>query len=565
MKTYISKWVTKEVPQLQEDEVCKYLEIPADGTMGDFALPCFFLAKEWRKAPKQIAEEVVQMLNQTKDETIILSVEAVNGYVNFHLNKAQYVKVLLERVQQEQFGVSQCGIGKTICMDYSSPNIAKNFHVGHLRTTVIGNSLYQIFKKQGYQVVRINYLGDWGTQFGKLIVAYKNWSSKELVEEKGIEELLRIYVKFNEEADKNPSLIEEARQWFGKMEQQDEEAIQIWSWFKEISLVEFERIYNILEISFDSYSGESVYMSKVPELVKELQEKNLLQESEGAQIIDLSAEEMPPCLIIKSNGSTIYTSRDLAAIFHRKELYQFDKCIYVTGSEQALHFKQVFKVIEKMGYDWSAGLIHVPYGLVSMQGAKLSSRTGNIVYAEDILLEAINRSKELIEKKNPSLQDKDVIAKQVGVGAVIFHDLFTQRIKNIDFSWEAVLSFEGNSGPYVQYTYARAKSILRKNKEEYKTKEICYDALTDSASYELIKKLADYPSAVAEAAKQLEPSVLAKYTISVATLFNKFYQENNILNAEEHVKKARLHLVNMTQMIIQECCNLLGITCPEEM
>ena len=451
-------------------------------------------------------------------------------------------------------------------MDYSSPNIAKNFHVGHLRTTVIGNALYKIHEKLGYKVIRINHLGDWGTQFGKLIVAYKKWSSKEVVEKKGIQELLDIYVKFNNEKEEHPELMDEARDWFVKMEHGDEEALSIWEWFKDISIVEFERVYDMLGISFDSYTGESFYREKVPALVELLKEKKLLIESQGANVIDLSDYDMPPCMITKKDGSSIYHSRDIAAVLYRKEKYNFDKCLYVTGLEQSLHFKQVFKAIELMGYDFYKGLVHVPYGLVSLDGEKLSTRTGNIIYAEDILKEAIKRAEDLIEEKNPALDNKEEVAKQVGIGAVIFHDLFNQRIKNINFSWKEVLSFDGTTGPYVQYTYARAKSILRKYGKEIQYEVTDYQALIDDISFALIKTIGGYEKAVSSAAESYEPSVVARYLINLCSDFNKFYQECPILKEKNEKKKeAKLQLVNITAKIISEGCGLLGMECPEEM
>lgn len=546
--------------------------------MGDFALPCFSFAKVLRKNPKLIAEELAAGLMGQAEKLGIEKVEAVNGYCNIFLNRAAYVKQCLTRANGDNHGVAQPGDGKTVCMDYSSPNIAKNFHVGHLRTTVIGNSLYKIYEKLGYNVVRINHLGDWGTQFGKLIVAYKKWSSKEEIEEKGIEELMRIYVKFNKEKENDPALMDEARSWFVKMEQNDEEALAIWNWFKDISLVEFERVYKLLGISFDSYIGESFYREKVPALVEELKEKKLLTESQGANVIDLSEYDMPPCLITKSDGGSIYHSRDIAAVLYRKQEYDFEKCLYVTGLEQSLHFKQVFTAVKVMGYEWAEGaLVHVPYGLVSMAGAKLSSRTGNIVYAEDILKEAMERAMAAIQTKNPELSNKEETAKQVGVGAVIFHDLFNQRIKNVEFNWEDVLSFEGTTGPYVQYTYARAKSILRKaggvddagSMAYHNALEgnsgINYKHLTDEASYALVKTLAGYETAVLGAAERYEPSVVARYIISVAGAFNKFYHECPILTASVEEKQARLALVDAVQKVLKDACGLLGMECPEEM
>ncbi|MBE5874225.1 MAG: arginine--tRNA ligase [Lachnospiraceae bacterium] len=565
MKKKICQYLSDVLVEMSEEELLKTMEIPPEETMGDLALPCFVMAKKMRKNPAQIASELVDKLKEQKDALGIEKAENVGAYCNIYLKRDVFVKKCFEMLQKEHYGVTQSGVGKTVCMDYSSPNIAKNFHVGHLRTTVIGNSLYKIYEKLGYKVVRINHLGDWGTQFGKLIVAYKLWSSEEQVKEKGIEELLRIYVKFNDEAKNNENLIVEAREWFVKMEQNDPEALKIWNWFKEISMVEFERVYDLLGISFDSYLGESYYRDKVPALVEQLKEKNLLVESQGAQVINLEKYSMPPCLIIKSGGGSIYHSRDIAAILYRKEQYHFDKCLYVTGLEQSLHFKQIFTAIEVMGYDWSDGLVHIPYGLVSFAGEKLSTRNGNIIYAEDILKEAIERAYNAIIEKNPSLTDKDAIAKKVGVGAIIFHDLFNQRIKNVEFSWKEVLNFEGTTGPYAQYTYARAKSVLRKFGKPVEAGEIDYTALTDDASYNLIKVLAGYEDAVMSAAEKYEPSIVARYVIALATAFNKFYHDCSILQAEDTEKMARLLLTDIVQKVLCEACGLLGMECPEEM
>lgn len=566
MKEQISKVVAGVVETKEWKSILDLIEIPPDSKMGDYAIPCFSFAKLMHKNPLVIANEVKEALEKCKEELGLSSIEAVNGYCNLFVNREKYVEIVMNTLKKDNSGVEKVGWNKTICIDYSSPNIAKNFHVGHLRTTVIGNSLYKIYDKLGYKVIRINHLGDWGTQFGKLIVAYKKWSSKEAVEKKRIDELLNIYVKFNNESEKDPELMDEARKWFVKMEQGDSEALAIWEWFKEISMVEFERVYNMLGISFDTYLGESYYRNMVPALVKLLKEKNLLIESQGANVIDLSEYDMPPCMITKKDGGSIYHSRDICAVLYRKENYDFDKCLYVTGLEQSLHFKQVFKAIELMGYEWYTDLVHVPYGLVSLEGAKLSTRTGNIIYAEDILEEAVKRAAESIEEKNPKLANKEIIAKKVGIGAVIFHDLFNQRIKNVDFSWDDVLSFEGTTGPYVQYTYARAKSILRKSNVENENQSICYAALTDDITFELIKVLSGYEEAVRNAADRYEPSIIARYIISVASSFNKFYHECTILREEdEMIKLARLSLVNVVQKIINEACSLLGMECPEEM
>lgn len=576
MKDLLCEQISKVWDFLTAQQVEEILEIPPEENMGDFAFPCFQLAKVLRKSPVMIAGELQECLQSHLQELGVEKIEAVGGYCNFYMNRPTYVRNILENVCTTNLGVKKVGSGKSICMDYSSPNIAKNFHVGHLRTTVIGNSLYKIFDKLGYRVVRINHLGDWGTQFGKLIVAYKKWSSKEAVKNDGIEELLRIYIKFEKESKEDATLVEEARKWFVKMEQNNEEALSYWEWFKEISMVEFERIYELLGMEFDSYLGESFYRDKVPALVEVLKEKELLSESQGAKIIDLSAYDMAPCLITKSDGGSIYHSRDIAAILYRKEMYDFEKCIYVTGLEQSLHFKQIFKAVELMGYDWADGLVHVPYGLVSLAGAKLSTREGNIIYAEELLHEAISRASQAIATKNPDLSDKEITAKKVGVGAVIFHDLYNQRIKNIDFSWEDVLSFEGTTGPYVQYTYARAKSILRKSgqvvtaeitKQDQVVAQIekLSKILTDDTAYALVKVFGEYENTIQKAAQRYEPSVVARFTVSLATAFNKFYHDCPILQAQEEVKQARLLLVELTQQVLADACGLLGIECPEEM
>jgi arginyl-tRNA synthetase len=562
MKTEIAQLI-KNHTSLTVEEIVELMETPPKEEMGDYSLPCFTMASLYKKSPILIAEELKLNLEKEKNSSID-KVVAVNGYLNIYLKKEYVIRHILCHALEKNFGSSQEGQGKTICMDYSSPNIAKNFHVGHLRTTLIGNSLYKIYKKLGYHVIRINHLGDWGTQFGKLIYAYITWGTKEKVEEEGITELLRLYIIFHKEEEKNPSLIEEARGWFSKLEKENQEALAIWKWFCEISLIEFERIYQRLGIQFDSYAGESYYMDKVPAVVKELEAKKLLQESQGAHIIDLSGYQMPPCLITKKDGSSIYPSRDLAAIFYRKETYQFHKCLYVTGMEQKLHFEQVFKVVELMGYDWAKDLIHIPYGLVSLEGEKLSTRNGNIVYAEDIILEAIDRAGKLIEEKNSNLTDKENTARKVGTGAVIFHNLYNQRIKDTEFSWDKVLTFEGSSGPYIQYTYARSKSIMRKYKGEISYTGYA-EILKEESCYQLLKIIGQFPEMMKEAAERYEPCIISRYAITLSQSFNIFYHNTNILKEEEENKKALMLLVYLTQKIIKEALELLGIECPEEM
>ncbi len=553
----------RDIYDISLPDIESYIEIPSNIELGDFSLPCFTLAKTLKKSPIIIADELCTHLCHNNKDNIISKVNAVNGYLNIFVDRVYFINQIITDVLKPFYGSSDIGAGKTICMDYSSPNIARNFHVGHIRTTLIGNSFAKIYSKLGYNVVRINHLGDWGTQFGKLIVAYKKWSDKKMVEENGIKELLRIYVLFGNEAVNNPELNDEARAWFAKMENGDEEALSIWQWFKDISLLEFERVYKMLNIEFDSYTGESFYMDKVPALVTELKDKNLLVESQGANIINLDEYGMPPCLITKKDGSSIYHSRDIAAALYRKQTYHFEKCIYVTGMEQKLHFSQVFKAIELMGYEWANDLYHIPYGLVSMDGEKLSTRKGNVIYAEDILSEAVSRALNAIQEKNPDIQDKINTAKKIGIGSVIFHDLSNYLIRDVHFNWDEVLSFDGMTAPYIQYTYARSKSILRKSHIDNTDVDLGY--LADDISYELIKKLALYPEIVRDAAAKFEPCIIARYAYHLSNLFNKFYHECRILSADDQIRKSRIVLVDAVQKVISDSMSLLGIECPEEM
>lgn len=563
MKEKIIELLLSNTEGLSYDDINTLLENPPKPELGDFAFPCFRLAKTYRKAPQVIAEEIKEKITNCD---YLSRVESNGGYLNFFVDKTAFAKQIVDNFDEDTFGSSTRGKGKTVCIDYSSPNVAKNFHVGHLRTTIIGNSLYKIFTKLGYKVERINHLGDWGTQFGKLIVAYKNWGSEEAVKEDGIAELMRIYVKFHEEADKNPELNDEARSWFTKMEHGDEEALKIWQWFKDMSLVEYKRIYDLLGVDFDSYAGESFYRDKTQCVVKELNDKNLLVESEGANIVDLDEYNMAPCLITKKDGSSIYATRDLAAIMYRKNTYNFDKCLYVTGQEQKLHFAQVFKVVELMGYEWAKDqLVHVPYGLVSLEGGKLSTRSGNIIYAEDILKESIDKITEVINEKNPDLKDKELVSKQVGIGAILFNDLYNQRIKDVKFNWESILNFDGETGPYVQYTYARAASVLRKANVENISDNIDYSIISDEYSFNLLKEINRFPQVVVDAGDKLEPYIVARYSVAVAQAFNKFYNNCQINVDDKNTKNARLKLVSMTKSVIKATLDLLGIQCPEQM
>lgn len=561
MKNQIVNLLSQNIEVLTSEEISQLIEIPPKPEMGDFAFPCFRLAKSYHKAPPMIAQDLKESIG---DQAFLSEIKVIGGYLNFYVDKAQYAQQIIDKYNNAtDYGCSDQGKDKTICIDYSSPNVAKNFHVGHLRTTIIGNSLYMIFSKLGYKVVRINHLGDWGTQFGKLIVAYKKWGSREAVEEKGIEELMDIYVKFHEEAEKDDSLNDEARAWFLKMEQGNEEALEIWQWFRDISLKEFMRVYNILGMEFDSFAGESFYRDKTADVIKRLTDDGLLKESQGAMIVPLDEYDMPPCIVAKKDGSSIYATRDLAAILYRKATYNFDRCLYVTGLEQKLHFAQVFKVIELMGNDYAKNLVHIPYGLVSLKSGKISSRKGNVIFAEDLLRESINKTTSIIEEKNPDIPDKEEVAKQVGIGAIIFNDLYNQRIKDVIFDWNKLLNFDGETGPYVQYTYARASSVLRKIGEVPDT--IDYTLLTDEASIGLLKEIERYPQVIKDAAERYEPSVIARYSIDLAHAFNKFYHECQINVEDETTKYTRTNVVKIARYIIKDALSLLGIQCPEQM
>lgn len=561
MKEQVIELITAAA-DLDKETVAGILEIPPRADMGDYAFPCFQLAKSMHKAPPLIAADIAEKINKTD---IIDKLEVKGAYLNFFLKKELLVKNMVENASIPDFGASTLGNGKTICIDYSSPNVAKNFHVGHLRTTIIGNSLYKIYSKLGYQVERINHLGDWGTQFGKLIVAYKAWGNKEAVEKDGVAELMRLYVKFHEEAEKDDSLNDQARDWFTQMEKGNEEALSIWQWFVDISLKEYKGTYALLGMEFDHYLGESFYRDKTADVVKRLQDANLLQKSQGAQIVDLEEYNMAPCLIMKKDGSSIYATRDLAAIFYRKATWNFDKCLYVTGQEQKLHFAQVFKVVELLGNEWAKdSLVHIPYGLVSLEGAKLSTRNGNIIYAEDILLEAIDKVKQIILTKNPDLEDKDETAKMVGVGAIIFHDLYNQRIKDVSFKWDKVLNFDGETGPYVQYTYCRCASILR-TVSYNENAAIDYSQLLDEEAIALLKEINRFPQVVLDAAEKYEPSVVARFAMDVAQAFSHFYNACRVNVEDDDTRNARVKLVSLTKTTLRDALDLLGIRCPEQM
>lgn len=549
---------------IDENDVRGSIEIPANSEMGDYAFPCFKLAKVMKKAPNIIAAEIAKKI---ENADFINEIKVVNAYINFFINKEFYVGEVMKEIlsKKENYGRSSVGGGKNIVIDYSSPNIAKPFHVGHLRSTVIGNALYNIFNAIGYNSVGINHLGDWGTQFGKLIAAYKKWGDKETVERDDIKELSRIYVKFHDEAEKDDSLNDEARSWLVKMQEGDEEALSLWKWFCELSMKEFNRIYNRLGIKFDSYAGESFYNDKMQAVVDEIKNKNLLVKSDGAMIVDLEKYNMPPCLILRSDGGTLYPTRDISAAIYRKNTYNFDKCLYVTALDQNLHFAQWFKVIELMGYDWTNRLVHIPFGLVSLGDGKLSTRKGHIVLMEDILNSAVEKTMGIIEEKNPNLEDKETTAEQVGIGAVIFNDLYNSRIKNVVFDLERMLSFEGETGPYVQYTHARACSILRKEGINEPCENIDCSKITDEYSVSVCKLLSQYGEKLIDAADKYEPYILTRHLVDICQAFNKFYNENNIKASEGSLKSARIAVVYAVKTVIASGLDILGIKAPEQM
>ena len=542
------------------EQVEQLLENPKSAEHGDVAFPAFSLAKVYRKAPQQIAADLAEKIDSANFEKI----EVVGPYLNFFMNKELISKKVLQTVvkEKEHYGDSNIGNQGTVPIDMSSPNIAKPISMGHLRSTVIGNSIGFIMEKIGYQPIRINHLGDWGTQFGKLIVAYKKWGSEEAVKAEPINELLRLYVQFHEVVETEPELNEEARAWFKRLEEGDEEAIQLWQWFRDESMKEFNKIYDLLEVQFDSLNGEAFYNDKMDEIVELLEEKHLLNEDKGAEIVDLSAYDLNPALIKKSDGATLYITRDLAAALYRKRTYDFKQSLYVVGNEQSYHFKQLKAVLKEMGFDWSDDMHHIPFGLITQGGKKLSTRKGKIVLLEEVLNEAIQSAKEQISEKNPDLENKDVVAKQVGVGAVIFHDLKNDRLNTFDFNLEEVVRFEGETGPYVQYTHARAVSLLEK--AGFVPSETADYALNDDISWEVVKLVQKYPETVLSAGEKYEPSVIAKHAIKLAQAFNKYYAHTKIL-ADDEQKEARLALVYAVTVLLKEDLRLLGLHAPDKM
>ena len=562
-KLAIANCLKEKIEDLTLEEIVALIEVPPNKEMGDFAFPCFKLAKVFRKAPNMIAADLAENIEANGT---ISKVMPLGGYVNFFVNKSQLAKTVINDVltKKEKYGHSDLGQEKAVVIDFSSPNIAKPFHIGHIRTTVIGNALYKIYDSQGYNVVRVNHLGDYGTQFGKLIVAFKLWGSKEAVEANPIPELLKLYVKFHEEAEQKPEMEDEARAWFTKLENGDEEAKALWQWFRDESLKEFARVYDLLDIEFDSYAGESFYSDKMDSVIETLKDKKLLVQSQGTNVVDLEEYNMPPALITKNDGSTLYMTRDLAAAIYRKNTYDFDKCIYVVGSQQSLHFQQLFKVLELMGYEWSKDLIHVPFGMVALEEGTMSTRKGRVVFLEDVLKQAVEKTKEIVLSKNPNAKNVEQIAKQVGVGAVVFQELSNSRIKDYTFSWSRTLSFEGETGPYVQYTHARCCAVLRKAEEEVTT-DINYDLLSDGDGAEVLKVIGSFNKSILAAMRKNEPHIITRFVLDLAQAFNKFYHDNPILVEDAELRKARLALVAATRQTIENALALLGMHAPERM
>ena len=562
-KVAVATCLKEHIEELTLEEITALIEVPPNKDMGDFAFPCFKLAKVFRKAPNMIAAELSEKIEA---KGVTSNVTPLGGYINFFVNKSQLAETVIKDVltKKEKYGHSDLGKDKTIVIDFSSPNIAKPFHIGHIRTTVIGNALYKIYDSQGYNTVRINHLGDYGTQFGKLIVAFKLWGNKEAVEANPIPELLRLYIQFHDEAERHPEMEDEARAWFTKLENGDKEAKELWQWFRDESLKEFARVYDLLDIEFDSYNGESFYSDKMDRVIDIIKDKGLLQESQGTNIVDLEEYNMPPALITKNDGSTLYMTRDLAAALYRKENYDFEKCIYVVGSQQSLHFQQLFKVLELVGFEWAKDMVHVPFGMVALEEGTMSTRKGRVVFLEDVLKQAIEKTKETMLTKNPNALNVDEIAKQVGVGAVVFQELSNSRIKDYTFSWSRTLSFEGETGPYVQYTHARCCAVLRKAEEEVTT-DINYELLNDVDSAEVLKVIASFNKTILNAMRKNEPHIITRFVLDLAQAFNKFYHDNSILVEDAELRKARLALVCATRQALENGLKLLGMQAPERM
>ena len=564
-KDLLAKEIAK-VSNIDEEKIKENLEVPKDSTNGDYAFPCFILAKELKKAPALIATELQSRIAQEINNEDIKEVTAVNGFLNFKINRQKMVEELAKEFDEKKENYGSGNQNKNIVIDYSSPNIAKPFHVGHLRTTVIGGALYNIYKFLGNNVTGINHLGDYGTQFGKLIEGYKRWGKEYNIEENPIDELTKIYIRINNLCKEDESVLEECRNNFKKLEDGDPYCKELWEKFRALSLKEFEKVYKMLGSKFDSYNGEAFYVDKMPEVVNLLQKSGKLVDSEGAKVVDLG-EDMPPCIIIKSNGSSTYATRDLAAILYRARTYDYDKAIYVTSYEQILHFKQIFKTATYLGLDekYIKGLEHVPFGMVLLKTGKISTREGNIIKLEDLLNEAVERSKKVIEAKNPNLENKDDVAHKVGIGAVIFNDLSNSRIKDEIFDWDIMLNFNGETGPYIQYMCVRTKSVLEKAGYIPELKDVDLSKLDDENSKNLINILYNFNQTLVNVTEKEEPSILSRYLISLAKEYSSFYNNCHILNEDKSLQDARLYLTYMVKTVLEKGLNLLGIQVPDKM
>ena len=565
-KEIIAKEIIKQV-NMDIEVVKGFIEVPSNKEMGDYSFPCFKLAKELKKTPQMIATELKE--NLQFNETEIKKVEVVNGYLNFFTNPIAIAKSVLEEINEkkENYGSSTIGNGKNIVVDYSSPNIAKPFHIGHLRSTVIGNSLYKIYKFLGYNCVGVNHLGDYGTQFGKLIEGYKRWGEEYNIEENPIDELTKIYVRINNLCKEDESVLEECRNNFKKLEDGDEYCVTLWTRFKDLSLKEFQKVYDLLDIHFDSLNGEAFYSDKMQEIVEKLETTGKLVESEGARVIDLEEKQMPPCLIEKSNGSTTYATRDLAAILYRARTYDFDKVLYLTSYEQILHFRQVFEVARLLGMNekYTNNLVHVPFGMVQLKTGKMSTREGNIIKLEELLNESISRVTKIMDVKNPDLEDKEKIAEIIGIGAVIFNDLYNSRVKDEIFDWDEMLNFNGETGPYLQYMYVRTNSILQKAGYIPNIEEVDFEQLSNVSSMNIIKTLYSFGDIVKQSAEKYEPYIIARYLISLAQAFSSFYNDNKIIVEDKRVQDARLYLTYAVNTVLKTGAELLGMKMPERM
>lgn len=552
-----------EIEGISSAEIAALITPPKDSKMGDFCLPCFRFSKALRKSPIAIAEELAASVTLPD---CFEKAEAVAGYLNFTLDKKAYNKRIIEKAVADgkAYGDQNVGEGKNVCIDYSSVNVAKPLHIGHLSSTAIGAALYRIYKKLGYNAIGINHLGDWGTQFGKLIVAYKLWGNDEDIEKRGVTALVEIYVRYHKEAEEKPEMDDEARAWFKKIEDFDPEATRLFNWFKEITLKEVVKIYDRLGIKFDYYTGESFYNDKMQPVLDLLEKKGLLVESNGAKVVDLSSYNMPPCLLVRSDGATLYATRDLAAAYYRKATFDFYKCLYVVAYQQNLHFKQWFKVVELAGESWAKDLVHVNFGMVSLPDGAIKTRAGNYILLEDVLNKSVEKALQIITEKSPDLENKEEVAEQVGIGAVLFSVLYNSRIKDIVFSYDRVLNFDGETGPYVQYTHARCNSVLKKA-SEYDGGEVDYSGISDEESSEVVKLIASFPEAVKAAAEKYEPCFVARHLVSLAQSYNRFYLANRIANAEPKIRNARVLLTTAVKNVLESGLALLGIAAPEKM